>query len=151
MHSSQSSYRSNLFFVISFLSGTLFAFGLGISGMTNPKKVIGFLDITGEWDPDLLFVMVGAISVYSVVNFIAKRRLKPFLAPNWSEIPTPGRELPWRARAGNVLFGAGWGLAGYCPGPVFASLPAFHSSTWIFGGFMIVGFLAWEFLTNKVS
>jgi uncharacterized membrane protein YedE/YeeE len=143
--------RSSAFHASSLVSGFLFALGLGISGMTDPRNIIGFLDITGDWQPALLFVMASAILVYTIAGSVSKRLSRPLLAPNWSELPAPGPDLPWRARVGNLIFGAGWGLAGYCPGPALTSLPAFQLSTWIFTGSMISGFLAWEFLALRVK
>src|SRR5262245_52978645 len=106
--------------LIAFSSGALFAVGLVISGMTQPAKVIGFLDFAGAWDASLAFVMVGALAVHLVAYRIVARRTAPVFA-NAFEIPTAtavDRRLVW----GAAIFGVGWGLAGYCPGPVLVSL-----------------------------
>ncbi|MGH7837169.1 MAG: DUF6691 family protein [Candidatus Binataceae bacterium] len=103
-----------------FVSGLVFALGLGISGMTRPVKVIGFLDFFGAWDATLAFVMLGAIAVY----FVAYRRCRPMpsplLAPDFA-IPQR-KDLDARLLLGSALFGAGWGLGGFCPGPALTSL-----------------------------
>lgn len=108
--------------VTAFLSGLLFALGLGMSGMTKPSKVLGFLDVAGNWDPSLLAVMVGAISVYAVAYRIIGRR-----ATAWNgeamQIPAKGR-IDRPLVGGAVVFGIGWGLAGFCPGPGIVGLGA---------------------------
>jgi len=103
-----------------FLSGLLFALGLGLGGMTQPAKVIGFLDVAGNWDPSLAMVMVGAISVYSLAYQILRRRGGPIgggelLLPTRTRIDRP-------LLVGSAMFGVGWGLSGYCPGPALTSL-----------------------------
>lgn len=106
--------------LIALMSGALFGLGLLLSGMTEPAKVKGFLDLTGAWDPSLAFVMGGAIAVAMLPFAIAKRR-----ARTWSdasiELPQATR-IDRRLIAGGLIFGLGWGLAGYCPGPVLVAL-----------------------------
>jgi uncharacterized membrane protein YedE/YeeE len=106
--------------VISFFSGIVFALGLGISGMTRPVKVIGFLDFFGRWDASLAFVMVGAICVYFIAFRWSRKMASPLLAAKFS-VPTRS-DLDSRLIAGSALFGAGWGLAGFCPGPAIVSI-----------------------------
>lgn len=101
------------------LAGLIFATGLIVSGMANPAKVLGFLDIAGNWDPSLAFVMAGAIAVGSV-GFAIARRLKRSLFNAPMSLPTAMR-IDRRLLAGSAMFGAGWGLAGFCPGPALAS------------------------------
>lgn len=127
--------------VFAFFVGALFAVGLGVSGMTQPEKVIGFLDIAGDWDPSLAWVMVGAIGTFGLIHVFVKEREKPVLAADWSHIPKVGADLTTRAKLGNVLFGVGWGLAGYCPGPAFVSLTGGQASAYAFVAAMFVGFL----------
>ena len=99
----------------SFVSGIVFALGLGISGMTRPIKVIGFLDLFGNWDASLAFVMIGAIAVYFLAHRISLNMTSPLLAAKFS-LPTRS-DLDRRLVIGAVIFGVGWGLAGFCPGP----------------------------------
>jgi uncharacterized membrane protein YedE/YeeE len=122
--------------------GFLFALGLGISGMTQPSKVIGFLDLFGAWDPSLLFVMVGAISVHSLAYRLIKNRPTPLLSTQW-HLPTK-KELTPSLVIGAILFGAGWGLAGYCPGPALVSVASLTPSALLFVGSMIVGMIAFK-------
>lgn len=122
------------------VAGVLFAIGLGVSGMLNPANVRGFLDILGEWKPALAMVMVGAIAVYAVANQLSQRMQKPILDVNWSNLPRPGFEFPNQAKLGAVLFGVGWGMAGFCPGPAIVSLVSLNPSVLIFTVAMIVGF-----------
>lgn len=105
---------------VSFLSGVLFALGLVIGGMTQPAKVQGFLDVTGAWDPTLVFVMGGALIVYGVLYRLIMKRPAPLLEAKF-HVPSR-RDLDGRLIGGAALFGVGWGLAGYCPGPGLASL-----------------------------
>lgn len=126
--------------LIILLSGFIFALGLGISEMTRPEKVLGFLDVGGHWDPSLAFVMGGAIVVYAVALQIAGRRDKPSFAPRF-RIPTRSDITP-SLIIGAAIFGVGWGLAGFCPGPglVAASAmvtPALYFVPALIGGILI--------------
>jgi uncharacterized membrane protein YedE/YeeE len=103
-----------------FASGLLFGLGLIVSQMVNPAKVLGFLDIFGNWDPSLALVMGGAVAVSAVGTLIAGRRGVPVLAPRL-ELPTR-RDLDTRLIGGAALFGIGWGLVGLCPGPALTAL-----------------------------
>jgi len=103
----------------SFAAGALFAVGLAVSGMTRPSKVIGFLDITGAWDASLVFVMVGAIAVHFVAHRLRAKRTAPFFEDGF-HLPT-GRDVDGRLVAGAAIFGVGWGLGGFCPGPGLVS------------------------------
>ncbi len=106
--------------VVAFGAGVLFAVGLAISGMTLPEKVIGFLDVTGEWDPALIGVMGGAILVYAVVWRLAQRMERPLMASSFS-LPTRS-DLDARLIGGSAIFGVGWGLSGFCPAPAIVSV-----------------------------
>ncbi|HSI44813.1 MAG TPA: DUF6691 family protein [Methylophilus sp.] len=123
--------------LIALVAGLIFGLGLIIGGMTNPAKVLAFLDITGDWDPSLAFVMVGAIAV----GFFAFREAKQ---RKWSVLGF-SIDLPERTNIdkplviGAVLFGMGWGLAGFCPGPAIASVLIGGSSVWIFVASMLAG------------
>ncbi len=105
---------------LAFASGVLFAVGLALAGMTNPAKVAAFLDFTGDWDPSLAFVMIGAIGVYTPLQFLIRRRARPVLASGF-ELPTRAN-IDARLLGGAALFGLGWGALGFCPGPAVASL-----------------------------
>jgi uncharacterized membrane protein YedE/YeeE len=108
--------------VLSFGCGLLFAVGLAIGGMTNPAKVIAFLDVTGAWDPSLAFVMGGALGVYALAWQLRRLRSSPVLG---GRLPPPiggGSTIDGRLVAGAAIFGLGWGVAGYCPGPAIASV-----------------------------
>ena len=126
------------------LSGLIFGIGLIISGMTDPSKVIGFLDISGKWDPSLALVMGGAIVVGLVVFRLARSRTRSLLgAP--MRLPT-ARQIDRRLIFGALAFGAGWGLAGYCPGPVLASLATGTGKPWIFTMAMLSGMVMFEII-----
>lgn len=125
--------------IVSFVSGALFAAGLGIAGMTNPTKVMAFLDVAGAWDPSLAFVMVGAIAVYAVAFRLAIKRPAPLLAEAFSLPKRSDLDAPLIIGAG--LFGAGWGLAGYCPGPAITSLATGAPGVFLFVAAMLAGML----------
>lgn len=120
------------------IAGILFAVGLSLSGMTMPSKVIGFLDVFGQWDISLMFVMVGAIGVYSVFFHLVKPKMeKPVYAKEF-KLPTRVKiDLPMVF--GAALFGAGWGLGGFCPGPALASFFLFDVSVLVFVSLMAIG------------
>jgi uncharacterized membrane protein YedE/YeeE len=103
-------------------AGALFGLGLLLSGMSQPAKVIGFLDFAGNWDPSLLFVMAGALAVYGTLYRFIVRRPAPVFAARF-EIPQ-NRAITPRLLAGSAIFGIGWGLIGYCPGPALVGLGA---------------------------
>lgn len=106
--------------LMGYIAGLLFGLGLGISGMTDPARVLGFLDLFGAWDPTLMFVLGGAV----VTNFIGYRLVFKRSNPIYGEVfqrPTR-QDLDVRLLGGSALFGIGWGLSGYCPGPAFASI-----------------------------
>lgn len=120
-------------------AGVLFGLGLGVSGMTLPSKVVGFLDLTGTWDPSLAFVMVGAIALHLVLYRLVRRRASPLFADMF-HVPKR-RDLDPRLVVGAVIFGVGWGLGGYCPGPGLVGLASGSASASVFVVAMIVGML----------
>lgn len=126
--------------LVSGLSGLLFGAGLMVSGMTRPDKVVGFLDVAGDWDPSLALVMIGAIAVHLVAYRLVPRLGGPLLGGRFG-IPTR-RDVDLRLLVGAALFGAGWGLAGYCPGPVLTSLATGTAEVLIALGAMIAGMVA---------
>ncbi len=101
-------------------AGVLFGVGLGVAGMTSPAKVIGFLDFAGAWDASLAFVMIGAIAVHATLRRLVHRRSAPMFALAF-DVPK-GAAIDARIVAGSAMFGVGWGLAGYCPGPALVSM-----------------------------
>jgi uncharacterized membrane protein YedE/YeeE len=130
-----------------FFVGLLFGLGLIISGMTDPGKVIGFLDISGAWDPSLALVMAGAIAVGFFAFAIAKKRTVNFLGgalhlPKSNQIDKP-------LIVGAVLFGAGWGLAGFCPGPALVSMASGQVKGALFMVFMVAGMQLFEVLGRR--
>ena len=134
----------------SLLVAFLFSLGLGLSGMTEPNKVLGFLDIFGNWDPSLLFVMAGAIGVHAIAYAIAKKRPSPLLKSSSWQIPSK-KELTPALIIGAVLFGAGWGLAGYCPGPAITSAASLSGSSLLFVGSMLIGMLIFKFIDRRTT
>ena len=123
--------------LLTFLMGTLFSIGLCLSGMTLPTKVTGFLDFTGNWDPSLVMVMAGAVAVYFTLARFTLRLESPLLATRFA-LPTR-MDIDGRLVAGAAMFGAGWGLVGFCPGPALASLTTLNPSVWIFVVSMTMG------------
>lgn len=119
------------------LSGIVFALGLGISGMTRPIKVIGFLDFAGAWDATLVFVMIGAIGVYFIAFRISRAMRAPIMADQFS-IPTRS-DLDTRLILGAAIFGVGWGLGGFCPGPAITSLASGALPVFLFVASMATG------------
>jgi hypothetical protein len=130
-----------------FVVGLLFGFGLILSGMTDPGKVIGFLDLFGTWDPSLAFVMGGAIAVGFFAFRVAGQRTQNFLG-GAMRLPT-SRDIDQRLVVGSLLFGAGWGLAGFCPGPALVSLGAGQDKAVVFVIAMVLGMLAFEWLEGR--
>lgn len=122
-----------------FLSGLVFAVGLALGGMTDPNKVLSFLDVTGGWDPSLAFVMGGAVLFYSPVYHYFVKRSGPLLHHTF-HLPTR-EDIDLRLVAGGALFGVGWGLGGFCPGPAIVSAASLRSDVLIFVGAMLVGML----------
>lgn len=123
--------------VVAFVSGLVFAVGLGIAGMTRPTKVIGFLDVTGDWDPSLAFVMIGAIGVFVFAAERARRGGAPSFAPSYALPEAKGIDA--RLVVGAVLFGLGWGASGFCPGPALVSLVTLSSKVLVFVAAMVAG------------
>ncbi|MDP4574812.1 YeeE/YedE family protein [Qipengyuania sp. G39] len=127
-------------FLFTLLSGSIFGFGLALSGMMNPARVRGFLDIFGDWDPTLAFVMGGAVLVMAVAWFIQRRMSAPMVG---EEFNLPGTRLfDGKLIGGSALFGIGWGLAGLCPGPAISSLATSPIPALVFVGSMAVGVAA---------
>lgn len=127
-----------VFRLTSLAAGFLFGMGMIISGMADPNKVIGFLDVAGAWDPSLAFVMGGALMVFMPSYFLLiKPKQKPVVAEEFCM--SNHKNVDGRLVAGAVLFGLGWGLAGICPGPAMSSLALGNMGVWIFFASMMVG------------
>lgn len=130
--------------------GVVFALGLGISGMTRPEKVIGFLDVFGSWDFSLAFVMAGAIATHAVAYRLIRRRNSPLFASHF-HVPT-SKDLTPSLISGAFIFGVGWALAGYCPGPAIVSLASLQVRPVMFVASMILGmgiFRGFQAIMNK--
>lgn len=123
--------------VVAFGVGIIFALGLAVSEMINPARVIGFLNVAGRWDPTLLLVMAGALAVVVPIFPVILRRSKPLLAAQFS-LPTKTKVDP-PLILGAVIFGAGWGLAGFCPGPALAALASGSPAVILFVIAMVLG------------
>jgi uncharacterized membrane protein YedE/YeeE len=133
--------------VIEFFIGLLFGWGLLISGMTDPAKVIGFLDLAGNWDPSLAFVMGGAILV-GLFGFAAAKKRTQSLLGGAMQLPS-SRDIDRRLVLGSLAFGAGWGIAGFCPGPGIVSMGAGESKAALFVLSMVAGMLVFELLNRR--
>lgn len=120
-----------------FIAGGLFGTGLAISGMTDPARVIGFLDVFGKWDPALLFVMAGAVAIYGI-GMLALRNLA---SRNLKLPPAESSRIDRRLVIGAAIFGVGWGLGGFCPGPALANLGALRVEAVVFVLAMTIGML----------
>ncbi len=117
--------------------GVLFGWGLIISGMSNPQKILGFLDLAGNWDPSLMFVMLGAVLVGLGGFYIVSKRTQAFFG-GALHIPTR-RDISKPLIVGSLIFGAGWGIAGFCPGPALVALGTGHLKALVFVVAMLVG------------
>lgn len=127
-----------IFRLTSLLSGVLFGIGMIVSGMADPAQVLGFLDVAGEWDPSLMFVMGGALVVFTPSYFLLiKPKQKPVVAEEFCLAKS--KTIDARLIIGASIFGLGWGIAGVCPGPALASLALGNYGVWIFFAFMMVG------------
>ncbi len=132
--------------VVSYVSGLIFAAGLALSGMTQPSKVIGFLDIAGNWDPSLILVMGGAIAIYMLTYWVIRPRATTLRG---SHIVLPSsRAIDVRLVAGASLFGLGWGIAGLCPGPALTSLASGQTYVLLFVGAMLVGMYLFQLVSG---
>ncbi|CAH1070332.1 YeeE/YedE family protein [Candidatus Nitrotoga sp. 1052] len=135
--------------LMALITGLIFGLGLILSGMTDPAKVIGFLDIAGAWNPSLVFVMGGAILIAAIAFHFAKTRSKALLGDDM-RLPT-ARQIDRRLVLGGLAFGVGWGLTGYCPGPALASLAIGGSKPLIFVVAMLAGMAIFEIQDRRSS
>jgi uncharacterized protein len=133
--------------VFAFVAGLVFGLGLIVAGMVNPAKILGFLDIAGTWDPSLALVMVGAIAVGLVAFALARRRTMSALGLPM-QLPSQ-RTVDARLVGGSLVFGIGWGLAGFCPGPAIVALGAGYAKAAVFVVAMLLGMGAFELLERQ--
>ncbi|WP_347824097.1 YeeE/YedE family protein [uncultured Planktomarina sp.] len=133
--------------LLTLISGLLFGFGLLLSGMADPAKVQNFLDLFGTWDPSLAFVMGGAIAVTMPGFWLVIRRNKPFFN-NVFHLPSR-TDLDARLITGSAIFGVGWGLGGFCPGPAMTALPLAAEGTLIFVATMLTGMAASKYVLQR--
>lgn len=130
-----------------FVTGLVFGIGLLVSGMADPSKVLGFLDLAGGWDPSLAFVMIGAIAVGAIAFRFARRRARSFLG-GVMHLPT-SRDIDRRLVIGSLAFGIGWGVAGFCPGPALVALGAGEIKAAVFVLAMLAGMGLFELLESR--
>lgn len=135
--------------IAAFVSGLVFGVGLLVSGMANPEKVLGFLDLAGAWDPSLALVMAGAIAVGLFGFLFAKKRAMTFFGEA-IRLPT-ARHIDRRLVLGSLAFGVGWGLAGFCPGPALVALGAGEVKAVVFVISMVAGMAIFEFFERSHS
>jgi len=131
--------------LVALFCGTIFGIGLVISQMVNPAKVLGFLNVFGEWDPSLAFVMIGALIISSPLFHLLKNKEKPIFSTSFSI--SGNKEIDKRLIFGSILFGAGWGLTGLCPGPAISSIALLNISSVIFVFSMFIGF----YIASKIN
>lgn len=135
--------------LVSLLAGLIFGTGLIVSGMANPAKVLAFLDLAGAWDPSLAGVMAGAIAVGLLAFGLAKKRTLTYLGLPM-RLPT-SQVVDRRLVGGSLLFGIGWGIAGFCPGPGLVALGMGEAKALVFVAAMVVGMGLFEWLTRRAS
>lgn len=131
-----------------FVVGLLFALGLGLAGMTLPERVVGFLDVFGNWNPSLVFVMAAAVVVHGVLYRIIRKRESPLFSSGW-HVPNR-KDINPPLLIGSSLFGIGWGLAGYCPAPVITALPSLDSKPIVFVGAMVAGMFLYRLVEKHL-
>lgn len=131
--------------LVALVSGLLFGFGLALSEMVNPNRVLDFLDLLGEWDPTLAFVMIGAIPVSAIGYLLIRKRETPLFDERF-RVPDK-QQIDRKLIGGAVVFGMGWGIAGYCPGPAVAMLSLQWQEPVVFLGFLALG----SFICRKTT
>lgn len=136
--------------ITALVAGLIFGLGLIVSGMSNPAKVIGFLDVTGRWDPSLAFVMGGAIAIGAIAFALAGRRQRTLLGANLQLIRSQ-QPIDRQLVAGSLLFGVGWGIAGFCPGPALVALGIGETKAVTFVAAMVAGMAVFELVESRRS
>ena len=133
---------------IALVSGLLFGFGMMISGMVDPNNVLNFLDLAGSWDPSLLFVMGGAVMVFMPIYLLVIKKMGRPLGHSEFHLPKKNK-IDFRLVTGALAFGVGWGIAGFCPGPVVTSLSSGNSTVYLFISTMLIGIWLGSIITNR--
>ncbi len=141
------SYKQSPAFLIfsAFLSGLVFGFGLIVAQMTNPAKVLGFLDVSGKWDPSLAFVMIGALVTLSVLQYFIKNSAQN-KSDKLSKVMAVNSKIDVKLVMGSSIFGIGWGLAGLCPGPALVGITSGLSGVLVFVIAMFAGFIVFKLI-----
>jgi uncharacterized membrane protein YedE/YeeE len=134
--------------LVSFAAGVLFALGLGLAGMMEPLRIRDFLDFAGDWDPSMMGTMGAAVAVNAAVWWWLKSRGRPLLA-EVLQVPTR-QDIDHKLILGSTIFGAGWGLVGYCPGPAIASVSASSGPVLLFVGTMLLGMWLHEKVRSRL-
>ena len=135
--------------ITALIIGSIFGAGLAIAGMLNPSKVVGFLDVFGDWDPSLAFVMGGGVLVNAIGHRFVMKRKAPIQSDTFSMLTSTNIDKP--LVIGSVIFGVGWGLAGLCPGPVVASLLLSGQAMLPFFGLLITGLLVGQIFMRRLT
>lgn len=141
--------KRNFALISQFAIGVIFGIGLIISGMTNPRKILQFLDLAGSWDPSLIFVMVGSILVGLAAFYLARKRTEAWFGGliQWPKSSPIDRHLV----TGSLLFGVGWGIAGFCPGPAIVALGSGHTKALVFTCMMLIGMLIYQQFGSRIK
>lgn len=141
--------KTALTLVMAFLCGSLFSIGLAVSGMLNPARVAGFLDVAGAWDPTLMFVLVSAVFSYAAVFWLMALRGRPIVSEQFH--PPTSRSVDIPLIIGATIFGVGWGVSGYCPGPAVAGLGFWNPLTGVFVATLLAGMAISGPMRNRMS
>jgi uncharacterized protein len=136
-----------MYAITSLLSGLVFGLGLIVSGMVNPAKVLGFLDLAGKWDPSLALVMGGAVAVGVIAFYAAGKRARSVLGAPMPDAAR--RKIDLRGLLGSLAFGAGWGMAGFCPGPALVALGSGRTKAFVFVAAMLAGMALFELIERR--
>ncbi len=146
------SYKQSAAFLVfsAFLSGLIFGLGLIMAQMTNPAKVLGFLDVAGAWDPSLAFVMMGALTTLSLLQFFI-RKSNQNKSEKLSKGAVTNSNIDAKLIIGSSLFGIGWGLSGLCPGPAIVGVTSGLTGLFVFVCAMLVGFMVFRLIHQKIK
>jgi uncharacterized membrane protein YedE/YeeE len=141
--------KRSLALLSQFAIGVIFGLGLIISGMTNPQKILQFLDLAGSWDPSLIFVMLGGILVSLAAFYLARKRTEAWFG-GLVQLPKSS-PIDRHLVIGSLLFGTGWGIAGFCPGPAIVALGSGHAKALVFTCMMLIGMLIYQQLGSQIK